>query len=50
MARMDEKPRRHYRFGLISLFVLIAVVGALACFWNPFPMPSKSNFSNGKLI
>jgi hypothetical protein len=44
MARMDEKPRRRwFRFRLISLFTLVAAVGVLACFWSPFPKPSKSN-------
>ena len=40
---MDEKPRR-FRFGLIALFALIAAVGVLACFWNPFHKPNISNF------
>jgi hypothetical protein len=44
MARMDEKPRHRFRFGLISLFALIAAVGILACFWNPFHKPSTANF------
>jgi hypothetical protein len=41
---MNEKPRR-FRFGLITLFALIAAAGVLACFWNPFPKPSQSNLS-----
>jgi hypothetical protein len=47
---MDEKPRRRFRFGLISLFVLIAAVGVVACFWNPFPKPKKPNKLNVYLI
>jgi hypothetical protein len=45
---MDEKPRRPFRFGLISLFALVALVGVLACIWNPFPKPSKSNINRIK--
>ena len=45
---MDDQPRRRrFRFGLISPFALIAAVGVLACFWNPFP---KSSLSNRDLI
>jgi hypothetical protein len=43
---MDEKPyRRRFRFGLICAFVLVAAVGVLACFWNPFHKPNISNLS-----
>jgi hypothetical protein len=49
MADMTDQPRRRRcRFGLISLFVLVAVVGILACFWNPFPEPRKSNINRIK--
>jgi hypothetical protein len=40
---MDEKPhRRRFRFGLISLFVLVVAVGILAKLWNPF-RPKREN-------
>jgi hypothetical protein len=45
---MDEKQRR-FRFGLISLFALVAAVGVLAFFWNPFPKPNKSNIEQVEL-
>jgi hypothetical protein len=50
MARMYEKPSR-FRFGLISLFPLIAAAGVVACFWNPFDRQSAggSNFELVKL-
>jgi hypothetical protein len=38
MANMNDKPRR-FRFGLIALFALVAALGVLACFWNPFKQP-----------
>jgi hypothetical protein len=41
---MNDQPRRRFRFGLISLLALVAVVGVVACFWNPFPNSSRSNF------
>src|SRR5688500_7284916 len=48
---MGDQPRhRRFRFGLLSLFVLVAAVGVLACFWNPFAQPaSGSNFERVKL-
>jgi hypothetical protein len=39
---MHEKPRR-FRFGLISLFALIAAVGVAASIWNPLAKPTRSN-------
>jgi len=45
IARMDENQRRRqFRFGLVSLFALVAAIGVLACFWNPIPNPSRNNF------
>jgi hypothetical protein len=44
----EELPRRRFRFGLISLFLLVAAVGVLACFWNPLVQPDKSNLGKIK--
>jgi hypothetical protein len=47
----DEKPRRRFRFGLLTLFGLITLFGLLVSLWNPLvPRPIVASRTNLKLL